>query len=249
ELSALNGADIVILPEMFNCPYANEKFVEYAEERDDSITLDAISKAAKENNVLIVAGSIPELDDNKIYNSSFTFDTYGRIINQYRKMHLFDIDTSQVKFKESDVLTAGNHLGMFDTDFAKIGIAICYDMRFGELFRLMALKGAQLIIVPGAFNMDTGPAHWEVLTRCRAIDNQIFVAAASTARNEDLSYVAYGNSMIAGPWGDVLARADKNEDIIYADIDLNFIGKVRRELPILKNRRNDIYDTIEKNKD
>lgn len=247
EDSALNGVDMVILPEMFNCPYDTNKFVEYAEKKDESITLDAVSKAAKKNDLLIVAGSIPERDDEKIYNSCFIFGNNGEIMGGFRKIHLFDIDAPDIKFKESQVLSSGNHLGIFKTEFGKIGIAICYDIRFGELLRLMALKGAQLIIIPGAFNMTTGPAHWEVLIRSRAIDNQLFVAAASPARNLELSYLAYGNSMIVGPWGDIIARADEKEGIIYADIDLREILRVRRELPLLKNRRDDIYDLILKN--
>lgn len=246
KTSAKNSADIVILPEMFNCPYDNAKFKEYAEIKEESKTLKAISKASKDNNVLIVAGSIPELDNDKIYNSCFIFNNYGDLIGKYRKMHLFDIDTPEIKFKESDTLSAGNQIGVFDTQFTRIGVSICYDIRFPELSRIMALKGAQLFIIPGAFNMTTGPAHWELLIRGRSVDNQVFIAAASPARNKELSYVSYGNSMITGPWGDVIARADENEGIIYADIDLNKLKKVRNELPLLKNRREDIYCIIEK---
>ena len=246
ESSAKNSADIVILPEMFNCPYDNSKFIEYAENKDQSKTLNAISKAAKKNNISIVAGSIPELDNKNLYNSCFLFDNSGKIIGRYRKMHLFNIDTPQVKFKESDVLSAGDKIGVFNINFMKIGIAICYDMRFPELIKLMALEGAQLIIIPGNFNMVTGPAHWELLIRSRSIDNQIFMAAASTARNEKLSYISYGHSMITGPWGEILAQGDEKENIIYANIDLDKIEKVKKSLPILKNRRKDIYDIIEK---
>ncbi len=243
---ASKNADLIILPEMFNCPYDNSKFKEYAEERENSETLNAISEASKENNVYVVAGSIPELENDEIYNSSFIFDNKGEIIDYYRKMHLFDIDTPTIKFKESDTISAGNRIGIFDTPFTKIGIAICYDMRFPELLRIMALKGVNLIIVPGAFNMTTGPAHWELLVRGRSVDNQVFMAAASPARNEELSYVAYGNSMITDPWGNILARASENEEIIYADINLDNINRVRRELTVLKNRRDDIYSLIEK---
>lgn len=246
KLSAENSADIIVLPEMFNCPYNNNKFKEYAEIKEESKTLKAISKAARDYNVLIVAGSIPELDKDKIYNSCFIFNNNGEILGQYRKMHLFDIDTSGIRFKESDTLRAGNQIGMFETKYAKIGVAICYDMRFPELFRIMALKGVQLFIIPGAFNMTTGPAHWELLIRCRAVDNQVFIAAASPARNDELTYIAYGNSMITNPWGDIMARAGENEEIIYADINLDNLGKTRKELPLLKNRRDDIYSLIEK---
>jgi len=243
--SARNKSDLIILPEMFNCPYDNVKFREYAEEKENSETLKAISNAADEFNIYLVAGSIPELKEGKLYNSSFIFNGNGKIIGSHRKMHLFDIDIpGKITFKESDTLSAGNKITIADTKFCKIGVAICYDMRFPELLRIMALKGAELIIVPGAFNMTTGPAHWETLIRARAIDNQLYMAAASPARNEDLSYVAYGNSMVADPWGKILARADENEEIVYADIDLSKVKEVREELPLLKNRRDDIYDVV-----
>lgn len=247
ETSAENKVDLIILPEMFNCPYENNKFREYAEEKNSSKTLNAISKAAKKFNLYIIAGSIPELDNDKLYNSSFIFDGNGEIVGFHRKMHLFDIDIpGKITFKESEALSAGNQITVIDTELCKIGVAICYDMRFPELLRLMALKGAELIVIPGAFNMTTGPAHWETLTRVRAVDNQLYMAAASPAKNEDLLYVAYGNSMIADPWGEILVRAGENEEIIYADIDLSRVEELREELPLLKNRREDIYSIVEK---
>lgn len=247
ETSAENKVDLIILPEMFNCPYENNKFREYAEEKNSSKTLNAISKAAKKFNLYIIAGSIPELDNDKLYNSSFIFDGNGEIVGFHRKMHLFDIDIpGKITFKESEALSAGNQITVIDTELCKIGVAICYDMRFPELLRLMALKGAELIVIPGAFNMTTGPAHWETLIRVRAVDNQLYMAAASPAKNEDLLYVAYGNSMIADPWGEILVRADENEEIIYADIDLSRVEELREELPLLKNRREDIYSIVEK---
>lgn len=246
ETAARNNAHLIVLPEMFNCPYDINKFREYAEKQENSKTLKAISKVSKDFGVDVVAGSIPELDNEKIYNSSFMFSN-GKIIGLCRKIHLFDIDIpGKITFKESEVLTAGNQITILNTELSKIGLSICYDMRFPELLRIMALKGAQIIVIPGAFNMTTGPAHWETLIRARAIDNQVYVAAASPARNKDLSYTAYGNSMIVNPWGTVLARADEKEEIIYADINLKEVKKVREELPVLKNRREDIYEIIEK---
>lgn len=247
ESAARNESDLVILPEMFNCPYENEKFKEYAEEKENSKTLNAISKAAKDSNIYIVAGSIPELDRGNLYNSSFIFNRRGKIIGFHKKMHLFDIDIpGKINFKESDTLSAGNHVTVVNSELCKIGVAICYDIRFPELLRLMALEGAELIVIPGAFNMTTGPAHWETLIRARAVDNQLYVAAVSPAQNEDLSYVAYGNSMVAGPWGEILARASEKEEIIYADVNLSKIKKTREELPLLKGRREDIYTLIKK---
>lgn len=245
KTAALNKSDLVVLPEMFNCPYDNDKFTEYAEEKKNSKTLKSISKAARGRGLYIIAGSIPELDGDKLYNSSFIFNRNGEIIGSHRKMHLFDIDIpGKISFKET--LSAGNQITLIDTELCKIGVAICYDIRFPELSRLMALKGAELIVIPGAFNMTTGPAHWETLIRGRAIDNQLYVAAASPARNEKLSYVAYGNSMVADPWGEVLARAGEKEEVIYANINLSRIKEIREELPVLNGRREDIYSLIKK---
>lgn len=241
-----NGAEMVVLPEMFNCPYDTNKFLAYAESMDSSISLKSVSNAAADNGVYLVAGSIPELLDGKLYNSSFIFDMKGKVINIHRKMHLFDINVpNEITFKESEVITAGNNITVLETDLAKIGVAICYDMRFPELFRLMTIKGAELVVVPGAFNKTTGPAHWETTIRARAIDNQTYMAVASPSQNIGMAYIAYGHSMVVDPWGNIIAQADEDEDIIYATIDKDYIYKVRKELPLLKNRRTDIYDLIE----
>lgn len=240
--AAGNGADMVVLPEMFNCPYDNSYFREYAEDEADSETLRIISETAAKFGVYVVAGSIPEIEEDRLYNTSFSFDRKGKKIGKHRKIHLFDIDIKgKIKFIESEVLTAGQEVTVLDTEFCKVGIGICYDMRFPELFRIMALKGAQLIVVPGAFNMVTGPAHWETLIRSRAIDNQVYFAAVSPARDEAFSYIAYGNSMVADPWGNTSARAGKEECILYAPVNLSEVERIRRELPLLKHRRTDIY--------
>ncbi len=239
---AASQSDLVILPEMWNCPYETTLFPEYAEEINNSPTLDAISMVAKRENVYIVAGSIPERHEGAIYNSSFIFNSQGEILDVHRKVHLFDIDVpDEISFKESETLTAGNQITVVDTHLCRIGVCICYDIRFSELLRLMALDGAQLIIVPGAFNLTTGPAHWKPLIQVRAIDNQVFLAAASPARNHDASYVAYGHSMVVDPWGTILKEAGTGEEIIYVPINLELIPKIRQELPILKNLRTDLY--------
>lgn len=244
-----NKAELVVLPEMFNCPYSNSKFPEYCEKVDEGETLAAISKTAKQLGLHIIAGSIPELDSGRLYNSSYIFDRSGEILGRHRKVHLFDIDVpGEITFKESDVLTPGDQVTVVDTELCKIGVAICYDVRFPELIRLMALKGASLVAIPAAFNMTTGPAHWELLMRTRALDNQVYIAAASPARDEKASYIAYGNSMIVEPWGTVIARAGEGEEIVYADMDLSRVNKVRDELPLLKHRRVDIYEIEEMSK-
>ena len=240
--SAEKNADFIILPEMFNCPYSNEKFIEYGEEEHESLTLNEISRLAKENNVYILAGSIPERESDKLYNTSYLFDKTGQIIAKHRKMHLFDIDVKdRITFKESDVLTAGDEFTIADTEFGKIGIGICYDIRFVELARIMVEKGALVLVYPGAFNQTTGPAHWELLFRSRALDNQAFCIGVAPALNEDASYHSYGHSIVTNPWGEVIAEASEKEELIICEIDLDEIKKVREELPILKNKREDLY--------
>ena len=242
-----NNADFIILPEMFNCPYSNDKFIEYAEEEKDSYTLNKISKLAEANNVYILAGSIPEREDDKIFNTSYLFDKKGQIIAKHRKMHLFDIDVKdKITFKESDVLTAGDEFTIADTEFGKIGIGICYDVRFVELARIMVENGAMILIYPGAFNMTTGPAHWELLFRARALDNQVFCVGVAPALNIDASYHSYGHSIVTNPWGEVISQADENENLIICEIDLSEIKKIREEIPLLKNKRNDLYEVIRK---
>lgn len=236
-----NNADIVILPEMFNCPYQNKYFPIFAETYPDKTT-NALKNSAKKNSIYLVGGSIPELENGKIYNTSFVFNRNGNLIGKHQKMHLFDIDIKNgVSFKESDTLSAGKNFTIVDTEFGKIGIAICYDIRFPELSRIMSLEGAELIILPAAFNMTTGPAHWELSIRMRALDNQVYFVGAAPARDNSASYVAFGNSMVSDPWGNIIAAADEKECILYADIDKSIIDKTRNELPLLKHRRTDLY--------
>ncbi|MGN0177372.1 MAG: carbon-nitrogen hydrolase family protein [Methanobrevibacter sp.] len=247
EESVSENTDFIILPEMFNCPYSNDKFIEYGEEEHNSPTLSEISTLARINKVYILAGSIPEIDDDKLYNTSYLFDKQGNIIAKHRKMHLFDIDvTGKISFKESDVLTAGNEFTIANTEFGKIGIGICYDIRFPELARIMVENGALILIYPGAFNMTTGPAHWELLFRTRAMDNQAFCIGVAPALNKNASYHSYGHSIITNPWGETITQASEKESLIISEIDLNEIKKIREELPLLKNKRDDLYEIIQK---
>ena len=247
EESISKNADFIILPEMFNCPYSNDKFIEYGEKEKSSETLSEISKLAKSNNAYILAGSIPEIEEDKLYNTSYLFDRQGNVIAKHRKMHLFDIDVKgKITFKESDVLTAGNDFTIADTEFGKVGIGICYDIRFPELAKIMVENGALILIYPGAFNMTTGPAHWELLFRSRAMDNQAFCIGVAPALNNDASYHSYGHSIITNPWGEVITQASEKESLIISEIDLSEIKKVREELPLLKNKRDDLYEVIQK---
>ena len=251
--SKKQGADLAVLPEMFNCPYENEKFIEYAEELDESETLNEIAEIAKEENIHVLAGSIPELEiDNEnesksIYNTATLFDNKGKLLGKHRKMHLFDIDVKgKIYFKESDTLSAGNEFTVIETELATLGIGICYDIRFVELSRIMTLNGAQILVFPGAFNLTTGPAHWEILFRSRALDNQVYTIGVAPALDKDASYNSFGHSIAINPWGEIIEELDYEEDLKLVQIDLDEINRIREEIPILKNRRTDLYEIKEK---
>ena len=250
--SKKQGADLAVLPEMFNCPYENEKFIEYAEELNDSQTLNEIAKIAKEESIHILAGSIPELekdDENStsIYNTATLFDNNGKLLGKHRKMHLFDIDVKgKIYFKESDTLSAGNEFTVIETELATLGIGICYDIRFVELSRIMALNGAEILVFPGAFNLTTGPAHWEILFKSRALDNQVYAIGVAPALDKDASYNSFGHSIAVNPWGEIIEELDYEEGLKLVEIDLDEIKRIREEIPILKNRRTDLYEIKEK---
>nr|WP_278184197.1 carbon-nitrogen hydrolase family protein [Clostridium kluyveri] len=243
--AANKGTDIVALPEMFNCYYNTKYFREYAEKDDcKGETLSMLSSAAKEMGIYIVGGSIPEIDDKgNIYNTSFVFNEKGELIGKHRKMHLFDIDIKdKITFKESNVLTPGDKVTVIDTKWGKIGVAICYDVRFPELMRLMALQGAKIIFIPASFNTTTGPSHWELLFRSAAVENQLYTVGISPARNINYSYVAYGNSLVVDPWGKILNILDEKEGILLSEIDLEYIYEVRKSIPVFEHRREDLYE-------
>jgi len=234
-------ANVIVLPEMFNCPYHAKLFKAYGEYYPGDTTL-LLSSLAKELNVVIVGGSIPELDGTAIYNTCYVFNGHGELIGKHRKAHLFDVDIKgKITFKESDTISAGNQVTVVQTEFCKIGLAVCYDVRFPELIRSMTVKGAELIIVPAAFNTTTGPAHWHLLAQMRAVDNQVYFAFVSPARTKTLKYKAYGHSLLCSPWGDVIAEAEEDEAIVYGDVDLAYLEKIRAELPLLRHRKPKLY--------
>lgn len=241
-----NKADAAILPEMFCCPYDNACFRTYGEQQN-GMAQQALSAAARELSLIVIGGSVPELDGGRIYNTSFVYGRDGELLARHRKAHLFDIDIAGGQhFRESDTLSPGNTITTFETEFGTMGLCICFDLRFEELARCMALRGAKVLFVPAAFNMTTGPAHWELLFRQRAVDNQCFTVGVSPARNKSASYVAYGNSIAVDPWGTVLVRAGGEETTLYADLDLSQISTVRSQLPVLSARRTDLYELREK---
>ena len=243
---ARQGAQIVSLPEMFCCPYQTRNFPIYAEKQGGPVW-SGLAAAARDNQVYLVGGSMPEMDEaGRVYNACFIFDPQGRQIGRHRKMHMFDIDVpGGQKFKESDTLTPGNEVTVVDTAFGRVGVCVCYDLRFPELARLMALRGARIFVVPGAFNMTTGPAHWEILFRARAVDNQVYTLGCAPARDPQAGYVSYGNSLAVSPWGEVIARLGAEAGVLWVDLDLERVEQVRGQLPLLKQRRTDLYELKE----
>lgn len=244
----IKGAEIVILPEIFNSPYDTKKFREYSEEKEGK-SWTFLSNISKQYKIILIGGSIPEIDNGKVYNTSFIFDEEGKQISRHRKIHLFDINIKNGQsFKESDSLTAGDSICVFNTKFCKIGVCICFDMRFPELSRLMVEKGAEIIVVPAAFNMTTGPAHWELMFRQRAVDNQCFTIGVAPARNKELSYISYANSIVVNPWGKIVYLANEEEKFDVIDINLKEVEEIREQLPLLSARRTDVYTLKEKKK-
>ncbi|XP_018423826.1 PREDICTED: omega-amidase NIT2 [Nanorana parkeri] len=246
--AAQHGAQIVALPECFNSPYGTKFFPEYAEKIPGQST-QMLSEVAKECGIYLIGGSIPEEDSGKLYNTCTVYGPDGALLVKHRKIHLFDIDVpGKIRFQESETLTPGDSFSMFDTPYCKIGVGICYDIRFAELAQIYTKKGCQLLVYPGAFNMTTGPAHWELLQRARALDNQVYVATVSPARDEKSSYIAWGHSTVVSPWGEVIAKAGADESTISTEIDLQYLADIRQQIPIHSQRRHDIYSVEEKQK-
>jgi predicted amidohydrolase len=240
--AASNGADMVALCEMFNCPYSGKYFSNYGERVADSQTIGMLKAAAVENSIYLIGGSIPEIEEDEIYNTSYVINSEGEVIARHRKTHLFDVNIENgIRFMESEYLSPGEDITVFDTPFGKAGLCICYDIRFPEMIRSLVLKGAQIIFIPAAFNMTTGPAHWETLFKARALDNQVYMAGISPAREENGVYTAYGHSIITNPWGQIMEKANEGQEIIYGDIDIDYENKIREELPLLKHRKPEIY--------
>ncbi|GLA46552.1 hypothetical protein CBS147343_510 [Aspergillus niger] len=253
--AAKAGASLIVLPECFNSPYGTQYFPKYAETllpspptQEQSPSYHALSSIAAEAKAYLVGGSIPELEPTtkKYYNTSLVFSPTGALIGTHRKTHLFDIDIpGKITFKESEVLSPGNQLTVVDLpDYGKIGLAICYDIRFPEAGMIAARKDAFMLVYPGAFNTTTGPLHWSLLARARAVDNQVYVALCSPARDMSASYHAYGHSLVADPSANVLAETEEKEDIIYADLDNETIQNTRKGIPIYTQRRFDLYSDV-----
>jgi len=257
EAARTYHAKIVVLPECFNSPYGTQYFHKFAETllpspptEAQSPTFHLLSRLASEAKVYLIGGSIPELDPSsqKLYNTCLTFDPTGQLLATHRKVHLFDIDIpGKIKFRESEVLSAGNQITEVDLpEYGKIGIGICYDLRFPEVATIAARRGAFLLLYPGAFNLTTGPAHWELLARARAIDNEVYIGLCSPARDMGAEYHAWGHSLIVDPNADVLGQLDEKEGILVAELSGERLDHIRKAIPVYTQRRFDVYADVSK---
>jgi len=238
------GADLAILPEMFICPYALEVFPRFAESVPGGRTSEKLSTWSSELGLFLAGGSIPEQDDQgRLYNTATLWDDQGNLLARHRKMHLFDVDLpGGVSFKESEVFTPGNEMTVVDVLGLRLGLAVCYDVRFPELFRLMALDGVELAALPGAFNNVSGPHHWEMSLRARAVENTIYMAGVSGTAPPGSSYDAWGHSMVVDPFGEIVVNLGRAEGLGLAEIDPDRLKDVRSRLPLLAQRRDDLYE-------
>lgn len=241
--AANNRAEYVCLPEYFNFIGSEEEEAENAELIPSGETTKLLSQLASELNIWLHGGSMLEkvVGEDKYYNTSLLFNTDGQIIGKYQKIHLFDVEIKDgPSFFESRTKNFGRTIDVHDTDFAKVGLAICYDIRFPELFRLQALQGAEICMLPAEFTLFTGRDHWEVLLRARAIENQVYVIAPGQIGNKP-AFQSYGRSMVVDPWGTVIATASDKETILYSTIDLQLLRNLRTQVPSINNRRPEVY--------
>jgi predicted amidohydrolase len=240
--AAAQGAELIVLPEKFNVLGETEDMIAGAEPLE-GMTLHWAAEAARNLSVWIVAGSIVEriAGDDKLRNTSALIGPEGDIIAVYRKIHMFDVEVGGVSYRESDTEAPGTEIVLADIGDLPLGIAVCYDLRFPEVFRIPAIQGARAFALPAAFTLHTGKDHWEVLLRARAIENQAFMLAAGQIGTHPPNHESYGRSMIVDPWGIPLAVAPDSECVVSADLDLEQQDRIRAKLPSLANRRPEAY--------
>jgi deaminated glutathione amidase len=238
--AAADGAELVALPEKWNLLAAGEGMLAGAESLEGP-SLTAARSWARELGIHLLAGSISEAGDEKAFNTSVLIGPGGDDLAVYRKIHLFDVSAGGVEYRESDFEEPGEEIVTAEVGGLTVGLSVCYDLRFPELYRILAVRGARLIAVPSAFTAATGRDHWEVLLRARAIEDQAFVLASNQVGEAPPHYSSYGHSAIVDPWGSVLAMAPEGECFIAAELDLDAQAEVRRALPSLANRRPQAY--------
>jgi deaminated glutathione amidase len=237
--AAADGAELVVLPEKFNVLGTHEHYRQGAEPIEGGRTINWARETARELGIDLVAGSIPELRDgrDKLSNTSVHVGPDGEIKGVYRKIHMFDVVVGGQTYRESESEEPGEEIVLSETaGQTPLGLTVCYDLRFPELYRILAVKGARIIALPAAFTKITGQAHWEILIRARAIENQAFVVAADQIGRSPGDHDSFGGSIIVDPWGEVLAKAPDEETFIAADLDLSRQEEIREQLPSLANR-------------
>ncbi|MDQ5822345.1 MAG: carbon-nitrogen hydrolase family protein [Actinomycetota bacterium] len=241
--AAATGADLVLLPEKWNGVGGPATLESLAEPLEGGESVAAMSRWARTHGISLVGGSITERREGreKLSNTSLAFDPEGALVAVYRKIHLFDVDVAGVRYRESDAEEPGDEPVVATLEDWPVGLTVCYDLRFPELYRILALEGAELVTVPANFTERTGRDHWEVLLRARAIENQCYVAAAGQVGEPMPGRPSFGRSLIADPWGTVLAQAPDEETAIVADVDRARVRDVRASLPALANRRPESY--------
>jgi len=241
--AAAAGAELVALPEKWNLLAPPAELEAGAEELEGGVSTEAARGWAREHGIHVLAGSIGErvAGADRLFNTSALIDPSGALIAVYRKIHMFDVEVGGVTYRESEAEQPGDEIVTAAAGAVEVGLSVCYDLRFPELYRILAVRGARLITVPSAFTLATGRDHWEVLLRARAIENQAFVLAPNQVGEAPPHYVSYGRSMIVDPWGVVLAQAADGENVIVADLDLERQAALRESLPSLANRRPEAY--------
>lgn len=241
--AASAGAELVALPELWSCHGLDEVYRENAEPVPGPTT-EFMGDLARELGIYLLGGSILEGEPGaeRLSNTSTFFDPSGEMTAVYRKIHLFDVKVSNKEYLESANIAPGNEIVVAKAGAATLGLSVCYDVRFPELYRLLALRGTEILAVPAAFTLQTGKDHWEILLRARAVENQAFVVApAQWGRKADGRWT-YGRSMIVDPWGTVLATCSDRDGYALATLDLDYLDRFRAEFPALANRRPEAYD-------
>jgi predicted amidohydrolase len=241
--AASTGADLVLLPEKWNGIGPADVLREIAETVEDGETIAAMRGWAREHGITLVGGSIAERREGheKLSNTCFVFDPQGEIVAEYRKIHMFDVQVGGHVYRESESEEPGDGPATCEVDGWKLGLTICYDLRFPELYRLLAVEGAEVVTVPAAFTLYTGKDHWELLLRARAVENQCYAVAANQWGAHPDGKAAYGRSMIVDPWGLVLAQAPDEDTVISAELDRARLEDIRRNLPSLAHRQPAAY--------
>ncbi len=243
DRAASLGAEIVVLPEKWNALGSPDVFRAAAEPLNGGESFEAMASWSRRHGLTLVGGSVTEHREgrDKLSNTCPVYDPAGDLIDVYRKIHMFDVLVGGQSYRESAVEEPGEGPVVCEAHGWKLGLTICYDLRFPELYRIETLQGAELITVPAAFTLFTGKDHWELLLRARAVENQLYVAAANQWGTHEAGKSSYGRSLIVDPWGIVLASAPDDDCVIVADIERARMGSIRESLPSLANRQPSTY--------